>query len=298
MKRWRKLTDTNQSRFFSDQKNIIKARLLRILAGIALGAAVATKWNGLGYALSLWVWENWQRKKETQGETEETGTNRAFFQWKYIVYGLFIPGVVYGLSWWPHLWLTGERFGDVHATLLNFHYQLDSGGHAACSRWYTWPLLTKPFPYWYEEAGASVHTVNNMGNPLLWWLSSAAMMLLVIEGIGRLKDKRLLRRAEAFRMTDLSLYLVIGYVSNWLPWVLISRCTYIYLYMPAAVFSFMVLAWLLSEWLHSPVRKVRAIGWIVLGAIALAAWFWLPLALGSPLSPEGLRMRWWLRSWI
>lgn len=287
-----------QSRFFSDQKNIIKARLLRILAGIALGAAVATKWNGLGYALSLWVWESWRPKKETQGETKGTGTNRSFFQWKYILYGLFIPGIVYGLTWWPHLWLTGERFVDVHATLLNFHIQLGGEGHSACSRWYTWPLLIKPFPYWYEEAGASVHTVNNMGNPLLWWLSSAAMMLLVIEGIGRLKDKWLLRRAEAFRMTDLSLYLVIGYVSNWLPWVLISRCTYIYLYMPAAVFSFMVSAWLLSEWLHSPVRKVRAIGWIVLGAIALAAWFWLPLALGSPLSPEGLRMRWWLRSWI
>ena len=53
-----------QSRFFVDQKNIIKARLLRILAGVALGASVATKWNGLGYALILWIWEICRRKKE------------------------------------------------------------------------------------------------------------------------------------------------------------------------------------------------------------------------------------------
>ena len=214
------------------------------------------------------------------------------------MYGLLIPGVVYGFIWCPHLWLTGEHFGDMHATLLNFHHQLSSGGHAACSRCYTWPLLIKPFSYWYEDAGTSVHAVNNMGNPLLWWLSSAAMILLVVEGIGQLKDKWLLRRAETFRMTNLSLYLVIGYFANWLPWILISRCTYLYLYMPAAVFSFVVLAWWLSEWLHSLFRKVRGIGWVMLGAIAITAWFRLPLALGSPLTSEGLEMRWWLRSWI
>jgi dolichyl-phosphate-mannose-protein mannosyltransferase len=72
--------------------------------------------------------------------------------------------------------------------------------------------------------------------------------------------------------------------------------------MPAAVFGFMVLAWLLSEWLYAPYKifavPVKIMGWMILAAIALAFIFWLPLSLGSPLMPEALQTRWWLRSWI
>lgn len=275
-----------------DKREVFKARTVRILAGISLGASIGTKWNGLGYLLSVLIWEMVQASRAKQN----VFVLRRLLEG--IAYGLLIPGLTYGLIWWPHLALTHENLAALHTSLFTFHQGLEASGHIACSQWYTWPLLVKPFPYWYQEAGGTVFTVSNLGNPVLWWLSSAAMALLVIKAI-RCSARQLVgggTRPE--KLTLLSLYLLIGYLCNWLPWVLVNRCTYLYLYMPAAIFAFMAFARVLSEWLHSSSVTVKTMGWIMIGAIALACFFWMPLAIGSPLTPEALRMRWWLRSWI
>ncbi len=259
------------------------------LAGVALGGAIATKWNGLGYVLSLLIWELWRSRGKP--------SKKALFV--CFTCAILLPAFTYYLVWLPYLSLTGESLGSIHATLLRFHQNLKAGGHPACSTWLSWPLLLKPIAYWYEESDGLAYTVNNMGNPLLWWLSGAAMLLLLLEQILRLKNAAPNTTSE---IDNLRAYLLIGYAANWLPWLLVRRCTFIYLYMPAVVFSFMVLAWLLSEWLCAPNQhsavKVKTIGWVILGAIALAFFFWLPLSLGSPLTPEALQSRWWLRSWI
>ncbi|NJM96059.1 MAG: phospholipid carrier-dependent glycosyltransferase [Phormidesmis sp. RL_2_1] len=305
---------------------VFKKIVYRFCAAVALGGAIATKWNGLGYLLSLFIWEAWQISKIH---------HQALLKRKLVsglvcclIYGVAIPAITYSLIWWPHLrlthlHLTGGALASLHVSLFRFHQQLTSS-HAACSAWYSWPLLIKPIAYWYEEVGSQAYTVNNMGNPILWWLSSSGMMMLGLEQMIRLKNKlenKLKRKSDVEPMAkpaakpaakpenvswtaadsaadSVSAYLLIGYLANWLPWILVGRCTFIYLYMPAVVFSFMTLAWLLSEWLYASSTRVRAMGLVMLGAIALAFFFWLPLSLGSPLTPERLHLRWWLSSWI
>ena len=272
----------------------------RLLAGIALGGAIAVKWNGLGYWLSLFLWDALrQRAWHKQGKALR------HYLLEGLIYGGLVPALTYSLIWWPHLYLTGEGLAHVHTQLLSFHHQLAAVGHPACSKWYTWPLLIKPIAYWYETAGTQAYTVNNLGNPALWWLSSAAIALLLIEQILTIATK--LRSLASLRPTPLSAdtvsslntYLLIGYIANWLPWIVVGRCTFIYLYMPAAIFSFMWLAWLLSEWLQSNNGSPsRTIGIVMIGVIILAGAFWLPLSLGTPLSLESLQLRWWLRSWL
>ena len=242
----------------------------RLLAGVTLGCAIATKWNGLGFILTLTAYAIFQNKENFL---------------RLIVYAVLLPSLVYSLAWIPHLWLTQENIVTLHSTLLTFHQQLSTNGHPACSKWYSWPVLFKPITYWYQDLEAQVLTVSNLGNPFLWWLSSASVLLLSVA------------RRNA-RRNALSTYLLIGYVTNWLPWMLVGRCTFIYLYMPAAVFSFMTLAWLMSQWLHSPTASIRRMSWVMLGAIAIAFFYWLPLSVGSPLTPEQLRTRWWLSTWV
>jgi dolichyl-phosphate-mannose-protein mannosyltransferase len=269
------------------------------LAGIALGASIATKWNGVGYLLALLLWEIWRIRSFPDRRKWPADLFRG------LIYGVAMPLLIYGFVWWPHLRLSGDSIVYLHQTLFRFHQQVAPGGHSACSPWYSWPLLIKPIAYWYRDAGPQVYTVNNLGNPLLWWLSSGAIALLTLDKLLEAKAQFIHRIQKQARPASpksntqaLSTYILIGYGANWLPWMLVSRCTFIYLYMPAAVFSFMLLAWLLSEWLHSPIAWVRTVGWAMLVAIALAFCFWLPLSLGSPLSPEGLSLRWWLRTWI
>ncbi|MGB3298105.1 MAG: phospholipid carrier-dependent glycosyltransferase [Phormidesmis sp.] len=288
---------------FLGQRQAFKRMLYQGLAGVALGAAIGTKWNGLGYVLSLLIWEVLVAKPwQGQIRFNIKAFVRSFF------YLILIPSFTYCLIWQPHLYLTQESLGSTHIALLNFHQRL-AAGHPACSQWFTWPLLIKPIAYWYEKSGSVAYTVNNLGNPALWWLSSAAVFLLCLEKVSRLAVAIRVRwsswgtaslNTNSLNTNRISDYLLISYAANWLPWLLVERCTFIYLYMPAAVFSFMAIAWLLSEWLCSSASspQARTIALAMLGAIALAFFFWLPLMLGSPLTPDQLQARWWLKTWL
>ncbi len=279
--------------------------LYHLLSGVAVGAAAATKWNGLGYVLSLLVWEGWQfadrdavrhNLKSAHKSVHNPAHNPVQMSvlvksilYRALCLGL-VPLLTYCLVWWPHLRLNGTGFWALHRGLFLFHQGLDTV-QSACSGWFTWPLLLKPIPYWYEAAGERVYVVNNLGNPALWWLSGAAVLLV---GANKVLECRQRRPAR----DGVTTYLLIGYLANWLPWVVVGRCTYIYLFMPAAVFGFALLAWLLSGWLvvEKP-RKTRLLGGLLLSVIALSFFFWLPLSLGLPLTPEQLQLRWWLPSW-
>ena len=265
----------------------------RLLAGMALGGAIAVKWNGLGYWLSLLLWDilrqsAWQMK----------GRSLRRYLLERLLYGGLMPMLTYRLLWEPHRYLTGESLLQIHAQVLTFHQQLAALGHPACSKWYSWPLLVKPIAYWYETVGSQTFTVNNLGNPALWWLSSAAVLLLFLkQGSALLKSRQ--GNLPFTTASYIGTYLLVSYIANWLPWIMVGRCTFIYLYMPAAIFSFMVLAWRLSGWLQTAENgSSRTVGIAMVCLVVLAFLFWLPLSLGSPLSPESLQLRWWLRSWI
>ncbi|MGD1899670.1 MAG: phospholipid carrier-dependent glycosyltransferase [Phormidesmis sp.] len=284
---------------------------LQLMSGVALGTAIATKWNGLGYLLSLWLWLICQQS--SLSTSLSTLLSSESFSMRFakasVIRGVclgLLPLLIYCLIWWPHLLLNGVSLLSAHRILLTFHTGLDTV-QAACSRWFTWPLLIKPISYWYVEAGESAYAVNNLGNPALWWLSSAAVLLVLGEMCGTWMravwregssaDDSCLEETRASERVRR--YLVIGYLANWLPWMFVGRCTYIYLYMPAVVFGFMLLAWLLSGWVaaDSPVGT-RVVGGVMLGAISISFLFWLPLSLGLPLTSEQLALRWWLPSWI
>ncbi|MGB3294986.1 MAG: phospholipid carrier-dependent glycosyltransferase [Phormidesmis sp.] len=293
-----------QATLRADADERLSGKVYRVLAGVALGGAIAVKWNGLGYLLSLLLWDMFARK------SWQVNTRRSrHYLLEGLIYGILTPIFTYSLIWWPHLYLTGESLMQVHANLLSFHQQLAPLGHPACSKWYTWPLLIKPIAYWYKSTGTQAYTVNNLGNPALWWLSGSAITLLFLQRASntlrslqrKLTDKPVPISSTAPNLSTsyLGTYLLIGYAANWLPWIVVDRCTFIYLYMPAAVFSFMVLACLLGEWLYSPTRTLsRTMGIAVLGIIIMAFLFWLPLSIGSPLSLKSLQLRWWLKSWI
>ncbi|MEL6553701.1 MAG: phospholipid carrier-dependent glycosyltransferase [Cyanobacteria bacterium J06621_11] len=281
-----------------------------LLSGIALGTAVAVKWNGLGYLLSLMVWESWRMrdvwigksfsKSFIQGISVRSLASSRFLGKSVLFYGLWlglVPTTTYCLLWWPYLALSDFSFLGLHYTILSFHQGLDTF-QVTCSRWFTWPLLIKPMAYGYVDAGTQVFTVNNLGNPALWWLSGAAVFLVGIERLMSLKARFPYSQTRG-EDDEIKAYLLIGYLANWLPWVMTDRCTYIYLFMPAVVYGFMLLAWLLSGWLAvEAFAASRWMGFVMLSAIALSFFFWLPLSLGLPLTPEQLQLRWWLPSWI
>jgi len=242
-----------------------------------------------------------------------TQLNVFHFFWNFAI----IPVLTYSLLWIPHLKMNPTpNFWQAQYEILTFHEKIGDGPkvHPYCSHWYSWILMWRPVAYFYQTAqnttdpvpaypplpaGAYkyVYDVHAMGNPFLWWLSTAALVLLLvilaqrfIEGIGW--------KYPPTPYTWMALYLVLNWVANLLPWVRVTRCTFLYHYMGASVFSGLALAWMVDRWLHSDKTYYRSASLTIIFVVVLAFIFWLPIYLGLPLSPQAYQLRMWFRSWI
>ncbi|NDJ17112.1 dolichyl-phosphate-mannose--protein mannosyltransferase [Myxacorys almedinensis] len=234
-----------------------------------------------------------------------------------------IPAIVYRLIWIPHIHLNPEfSFTEVQQQIFSYHRRVGSGSniHPYCSTWYSWILMLRPVAYFYQVTkvgdplpttgstltlapGRVVYDVHAMGNPVLWWLSSGAIALLVWVLIENWKALPSLATAYAPRTRLLpakelwiGVFLFVNYMANLLPWMPVSRCVFLYHYMGASVFATMALAWFVDRWLSIYHLRFAAM-WIVVLVVA-AFIFWMPVYLGLPLSEQGYQMRMWLRSWI
>lgn len=316
----------------------------RCMAGLALGAAVNVKWNWAGLWLGLLLWEissnrnpgsitspkaansvgangdspsqlatistdfeNFDSATPVRfGDLERANNRLPLRLWRrWMAYLAAIPLATYLLLWLPHLVMTGESLAGVHQQLWSTHQSIGANSsHTYCSPWHSWPIMARPVAYFFERTEGTATTIHAMGNPVLWWLSTAAVLALALGWLGRqivadpesTKTPRRDTACCAPTTSTVVAFIVINYLANWLPWALVSRCTFFYHAMGIATFGTLGLAWLMAQWLEN--GRDRPLALLLLGAIALSFWFWLPLYLGLPLSPAALQHRWLLPGWI
>lgn len=309
------------------------------LSAISFGACAAVKWNGLGFLLGLYLsWiAGWivtrlgPRLQQTPIPRRSPPLQKLELLSLVQLFG-YIPAIaalVYGLAWIPHL-LQNPSYDvvQVHQEILSYHQYLGGGQeiHPYCSAWYTWPLLLRSISYLYQTAvdlsesipitgpplpgGAAryLYSIYALGNPPLWWLSTAAILGI----LGRWCWQLWQRPPQSEPAADwlggrapltgeklwVPLYLGANFAANWLPWAIVSRCTFLYHYLGASLFSGLALAWVVDHWLSSPYRLRQWAGLAILGVCGLGFVYWAPFFLGLPLSPEAWRARIWLPSWI
>jgi dolichyl-phosphate-mannose-protein mannosyltransferase len=242
-----------------------------------------------------------------------------------------VPALTYYVSWIPYIQVdaSDSDFWQLQAQTLDYHKRV--GGieaHPYCSRWYTWPLMLRPVAYYYQtiqgEAAAPIYgpplpanatnviyDVHAMGNPILWWFSTVAVVLLaavfvttgwqklalVLSTSNRTSQPKRVEPARPVYFLAIG-YLLINWAANFLPWVRVTRCLFIYHYMESLVFAILLLALVLDRWLHSAQAWRRMTALAVIGLVMIGFMFWMPLFLGLPLSPEALELRRWLMSWV
>ena len=269
----------------------------RILGAIALGAAISVKWNGAGFALGIGLYWGLARLRRPRSPLAEMPP-RAL-----LAYCALIPAVVYLGLWIPHLQLNPTGLAETHRQIWGVHQSIANqpDAHPYCSPWFTWPLMLRPIAYYYDQittptGPTTVTDVHGMGNPVGWWLGTAAIVALGGDRLSRWRRPIQQTPPPRTRSTDpISDFLLVNYAANWLPWALVSRCTFLYLYMGSLAFAQLALAWLMSRWLtqrrHWPVI-------LLLALIGAGFVYWLPVFLGLPISQAGFTQRMWLRSWI
>jgi dolichyl-phosphate-mannose-protein mannosyltransferase len=313
-------------------------------AGVAFGAAASIKWNGLWFLLGaygVWAigWLYWltvrfdllNRTRPNPAEKPfelEPPPRSLFWQLGQIhpiamALGLgLLPALTYYWIWQPHLQLNPETtFWGLQQQILTYHEQVKSGKtvHPYCSDWLSWLVMQQPVAYFYQldidptrvlPTGAAikptgdVFAVHAMGNPILWWASTAATGGLLLTTIVSLwqRAKIWFNRGDGLRPllhgVDLAIvgYVLISYLANLLPWMRVTRCIFIYHYMGSSIFSMIALAWWGDRAWRDPGLRLWAIG---LGALIVISFgFWLPVYLGLPLSAAEYQARMWSKAWV
>ncbi|MBD2121751.1 dolichyl-phosphate-mannose--protein mannosyltransferase [Trichocoleus sp. FACHB-262] len=331
-----------------------------ILAGIAFGASAAVKWNGLWFLFgayllwfTAWIMRLVAKFWGATADLTVTPSGKQFIcplrkltqlnPIAAITSLAVVPVLTYSLSWIPHLQLNpSPNFWDVQKRILSYHEQVGNGPkvHPYCSDWHSWFFMQRPIVYLYETAQTTsdivpakpplpqaavkvVYDIHAMGNPLLWWLSTAGILLVMwmlgtrfynwvkqadtIDAPSNRPSDQAIATPPLTRSTPgsitgsmdlwIGVYIVVNYWANVIPWMRVSRCTFLYHYMGASVFSLLAIAWLIDRWLHSRQYWFRVAGATAIFLIILAFIFWLPLYLGLPLSPSDWQLRRWLPTW-
>ena len=311
-------------------KNYKTKAFLSISSGICFGAAISVKWNGLGFLLGVYLiyftailtqFLQSINLLEIQFSLNPSNLLSKISRINFLSVILnfaFIPALVYWLAWIPHLQInTTETFFSVHQQILSYHHTGVGSGvevHPYCSRWYTWPLMLRSVSYFYERStvddvnsvlpslpanlSEGIYDVHLLGNPILWWLSSGAIVILILRLMTDILPKIFIQKYPVTLSSSFwtIVYLLINYAANFLPWMLVRRCTFLYLYMSAFIFSVLAFAWLVDRWFDRPGGKIFASS--VISIVICSFIFWLPIYLGLPLSAEQFQLRMLLQSWI
>ena len=262
------------------------------LCGVAMGLGVASKWICIYAAIGLAVlffytmlrrYLEHRRALKGNGGPAELRAARSLFWRNFLITGAFcvimfvvVPALIYYFSYYwymkPGGGLSVKRVWNSQFFMFNYHKGLTTDTHFFKSPWYEWPLIVKPM--WYYSGTAYmpegyISSISCMGNPAVWWTGLAALMFVRFRwwngGTGR----------NGF-------YVVLGFMAQFLPWVLVPRSTFIYHYFASVPFI-IVCTVMFYDWLKKRSwKQARVFVWSLLGAAALLFVAFYPLESGLP----------------
>jgi len=270
------------------------------LCGVSMGLAIASKWIGIYAGAGLAVLFFWHvvriflspktvRSIQNENDDIKAGqkSNEVFKRFTCIclwciLFFVAIPVLIYLLSYIPyfayrHFTDLGDYLQAVlnsQQGMLNYHSTPGLGmDHPFYSPWYEWPVIGKPMFYstkQYIFNDDLSFSIFSFGNPVIWWGGIPALILCVWRWIrNREENIDLLSSKGIFASLDTNhIFILIGFLAQYLPWTLVPRGTYIYHYfasVPFLIFGFLMSAE--QAELHS-CRTGRLLRLMVLAAAA------------------------------
>lgn len=295
------------------------------LSGLFMGLAIASKWIGcygavglaaLFFARFYGLWRQSVYAKAHKGEDPAFARAANLFATDGVktllaccVFFVAVPVVVYALSYIPYLRYYGEvrwdmrtiqRIIDAQVTMFKYHSGLQAE-HYFSSPWYEWPLIVKPM--WYYNAdfkGAGMaSSIMAFGNPAVWWTGLAGMLFVLGASVYRnaLPALRVIPGREDGYDRAMPV-IVVGFLSAYLPWMLVSRLTFIYHYFASVPFIILATAQALRYIERRSARLAHALyALLAVAAVALFIAFY-PLASGLEVPRAWCDAVSWFKNWM
>ena len=262
------------------------------LSGVAFGLGCASKWigcyAGAGLAVVLFYHLLTALFEAYKGHDEGAAARRSLF-WKRLwatagwccLWFLLVPGLIYFASYFPYYRYEASlrlNYGlrDMWATLLKnqkdmYGYHSDlTATHMCQSMWYQWPFTFKSVWFYVSGNGEKISNIASTGNPAVWWISSVGAVCLFLEWVlGKVKRDPVLP------------ILFVGVAANYLPWVLVTRCVFLYHFFATVPFILLSTVYLFFL-LERENRKMHWVKWAWLGLAVLYFILLYPAISGLP----------------
>lgn len=292
----------------------------RLATGFFLGASMGVKWSGLytlvGFAVLAIAWDAGARRTAGAKHPFLGALRRDVPAW----FGCYVPlpigtflatwtgWFVTDGGWNRHLYGNGfvamwRGWWTYQDQILNFHEHLTTktSPHPAQSAPFSWLVLGRPVPYYYDgpkygekgctSAGGCSREVLALGNPAIWWVGTACLLVMVGLWVVR-RDWR-------------AALVLIGFASSFLPWELVPSRTMFYFY-ALPLLPFMVLGVTATAGLALGRRDAsdtrRLIGALSVGvyliAVVLLFSYFYPILAAQQIPLSGWRARMWFPGWI
>lgn len=297
------------------------------LCGFFMGCGIASKWTGVYAACGLAVLYFWTcarhirmardsvrilrsgvKLEKEERRTLQFRANHGLMRllvlclW-CLLFFVVVPVVIYLLSYVPHMAAKHPKdFADFvrlviveQEGMLRYHGKPGFGmDHPFYSPWYEWLVIGKPMYYYsahFIPSGYS-HAIFCLGNPAVWYVGLLGLAVCLCVWAKRhvytLDGSDSVTHLYADTWKFAPAFVLIGYLAQILPWILVPRGTYIYHYFASV--PFLILAnTLMLHWLTQRFPKVgRAVMVTYLVVCLVFFVIFYPYASGA-LTPY-----WWL----
>ena len=314
-----------------------RRRWMIIATGVVLGLAIGAKWTAIAaygtiiVILGFRLLVRWTRYDRSTGAIA-------------LLSLALLPAIFYGLTFIRYLTITHDitHLSQAALSFAPFHFNLGSAWtelrewhwqtwhyhitltapHIFYSPWWSWPLDFRPVVYYYTNQGlgidqstgsALVAEIFNLGNPLIWWAASAALIGIAVGAPALIHDYRtrhLLDPAEAQRRDRAgpldqrlytSIFILLAFAAAWLPLSRVPRGLFLYHMLGGLPAMFLALALVLT-YLGSLRGALPGIAVRINGALPAYAYllmviaffiYFYPLWTGLPLTSEALNSHVW-----
>jgi dolichyl-phosphate-mannose--protein O-mannosyl transferase len=268
-------------------------------SGMFFGLATASKWPGLyaGIGLAVLFFYSIYRRYRESLYARDIGdmiTVNKFYKytWSTLLFCLFafiiVPVGIYVLSYIPMLKAPGQN--GIKTILSNQTYMLDyhkniHQEHPFESKWWQWPLMIRPI-FYYVSASSSVaktgseikQGISSFGNPAVWWVGIVAFFMSF--------------KYMSKKYDSILIFFVIGLLSQYLPWSLITRTAFIYHFFPSVPF----LVFLITVFFRNNYKKFGC--YVYLTVTVLLFILFYPILSAMPVSTDYVNsILKWLPTW-
>jgi Gpi18-like mannosyltransferase len=254
------------------------------LSGLFFGIGAACKWTsiyagaGLAVLLGISLVSRYLDYAQVNARDNDADKARVRDFWPMtirtllwcVLFFIVVPFTIYFASYTPYfIYESGQAtsygigdmfktFGHYQQFMYNYHSTLNAT-HPYQSSWYSWAFTVKPMWYFFNSyiAPEQVSTLSASGNPAVWWVSAIGSIALLW---ARLSKK--IAPDKAMQI------FCVGILANFLPWVLVTRCTFIYHFFATVPFILMATVYALQK-LEQRYPEAHFLKWFWVGFAVL-----------------------------